>query len=177
MHRAAGRFGIGGIVFEFLAGNAIPALLTAFDHIALGLHPGEKLLNDGAMARVSGADEAVVGDLPAGPQLSIALTDGVAMGLGRNPGRFCRPLNLLAMLITAGDEPHGFTDEPPIAGHGIAGQGGVGTAEVGPVVDVIERGGEGVRHAAGSYPGSCWCFQRFSKDRRLQIGLRHSRHA
>ena len=56
-----------GIVFEFLAGHAVPALLSTFNHISVCLNPRKKLLDNAAMARIGGANEAVVADLPALP--------------------------------------------------------------------------------------------------------------
>ena len=111
-----------GIVLEFLAGHAVPALLPAFDHISVRFHPGKKLFDNAAMAGIGGANEAVVADLPALPQLAIALTHLIAMGLGGEAGGLRGALNLLAMLVAAGDEQHRFAAEPPLAGDRVTGQ-------------------------------------------------------
>ena len=71
------------------------------------------------------------------------------MGLGAEPLGFGRALDLLTVFITPSDEDNLFTLEPLVTGDGITGQGCVCTAQMGPVVDVIERCGERERHAAG----------------------------
>ena len=63
------------VVFEFLASNAIPALLTPLHDVAVGLHAVKKLSHQLAVARVGGADEAVVADLPTVPKIAISLAD------------------------------------------------------------------------------------------------------
>ena len=82
VHRALGIKGAGRIVLELLAGDAIPALLAPLDHIAIGLNPAKKLVNNAAVAGIGGADEAVVADLPLLPKLAVLGTDQIAMGLG-----------------------------------------------------------------------------------------------
>ena len=135
-----------GVILEFLAGHAIPALLPTFHHVALGLYPGEKLFHQRPMAGVGGADEAVMADLPTLPEVVIESTDGIAVGLGRQPGRFSGPLDLEAMLVAAGDEANRLAAEPTVAGDGVAGKRGVGTPQVGLVVDVVQGGRERVSH-------------------------------
>ena len=143
---ALGGLGLGCVILEFFAGDAVPTLLTPFDHIALGFNPGKELIDDLLVTRIGGADEGVVADLPALPKLPVGATDGIAMLLGADRRRLSGALNLLTVLITAGHERHLLTAEAMEARQGIAGQGGVGTAQVGLVVDVVERGGEGVGH-------------------------------
>ena len=50
------------------------------------------------------------------------------------------------MFINTGDEHHGTVAQTLVAGQGVAGDGRVGTAEMGLVVDVIKRSCEGVGH-------------------------------
>ena len=144
--RALRRLSTGRIVLELLAGDAVPALLPPLDDVALGLHAGKKLLNNPAVAWIGGANQAVVADLPALPQLPVLGADGIAVGLGAETGGLRRALDLLAMFITAGDEQHRFTLQPLKPRQRIAGQGRVSTAQMRLVVDVVERGGEGVGH-------------------------------
>ena len=82
MDRALGIKGAGRIVLEFLAGDAIPALLAPLNHIAIGLNPAKKLVNDAAVAGIGGANKAVVADLPLLPKVAVLGADPIAMGLG-----------------------------------------------------------------------------------------------
>ena len=68
------------------------------------------------------------------------------MGLRTESSRFGRALDLLAVFIAAGDEQHRLPPQPLVACQRIAGKRCVSTAEMGAVVDVIERGGERVSH-------------------------------
>ena len=70
------------------------------------------------------------------------------MGLGGETGCLRSALNLLAMLVATGDEQHRFAAEPSLPGDRVTGQGGVGAAEVGAIVDVVEGRGEGEYHPA-----------------------------
>ncbi len=50
--------------------------------------------------------------------------------------------DLQAVFVDTGDRVHLFTDQPPVPRHGVGNQGGVGGADVGAVVGVVDRGGE-----------------------------------
>ena len=82
MHRALGIEGTGRIVLEFFAGDAIPTLLAALNHIPIGLNPAKELVNNAAVVGIGGANEAVVADLPLLPELAVLGADQIAMGLG-----------------------------------------------------------------------------------------------
>ena len=144
--RALRILGLMGVVLEFLAGHAVPTLLAAFDDVSARLNPRKKLLDDLAVPWIRRANQAVVADLPAIPELSVLGTHTVAMGLRGQACRLGRALNLLAVLITAGDEQHLLTLQSLEPGQGIAGQGRVRAPQVGLVVDVVEGCGEGVSH-------------------------------
>ena len=143
-----------GLLLEFLAGHAVPAPLAPLDHIAGGFDPGEELLDDRAMARVGGADEAVVADAPAAPEVPVLAADGVAVGLGGEPGSLGRALDLETVFVAAGDEGDPFTVQTAEPGDAVAGERGVSAAQVGPVVDVIEGGGEGIGHQGSTSAGT-----------------------
>ena len=138
--------GFMGVVLELFTGDAIPTLLASLDDVAVGLNPGKKLLNDLLMPRIGRADQAVIADLPAIPEFAVLGTDTITVGLGAEASGLGCALNLLAVLVTAGDEQDLLTLQPLKPGQGIAGQGRVRTPQMGLVVDVIEGGGEGVSH-------------------------------
>ena len=146
VHRTAWIGGCGRIVFVLLTGDAIPTLLAALPHIAIGLDPRKELFDDGPVAGLGGTDEVVVADLPALPEILKPCRDGVAMGLGGQPRRCGSALNFLPMLITARNELHLQALQSLEAGDRITGQGGVGAAQMGAIVDVVEGRGEGEGH-------------------------------
>ena len=97
------------------------------------------------MIVVGGADEAVVGDVHELPQVQHALgssDDVVHELLGGDAGLAGLVLDLLAVLIGAGQEHHVTALEPLIAGHGVGGHGAVGVADVQLVRGVVDRGGD-----------------------------------
>ena len=82
MNGAVGRAGLRRVILKFLAGHAIPTLLATFHHIAIGFDPLKKLLHHLPMPGIGGSHKAIVADLPLLPELAIALTHRIAMGLG-----------------------------------------------------------------------------------------------
>ena len=85
------------------------------------------------MIVVSGTDEPVVGDVHQLPQVQHtagALHDVVHELLGGAACLLGLVLDLLAVLIGAGEEHHIVALEPLVAGHGIGGHGAVGVANV-----------------------------------------------
>ena len=135
-----------GVILEFLTGHAIPALLAPLNHVAVGLDAGKEFGHQGAVARIGGAHKAIKTDAPALPQPPVAFAYGIAVGLGAETGGLGGALNLQTVLIAAGDEGDSFTAEALEAGDGVAGQRGVGAAEVRTVVDVIKGSCEGEGH-------------------------------
>ena len=97
------------------------------------------------MVVVGGADEAVIGDVHQLPQIQHApgaLHDIVHKGFGlhaRLPGLV---LDLLAVLVGAGEEKHVAALQPFIAGHGVGGHGTVGVADVELIRGVIDGRGD-----------------------------------
>ena len=107
------------------------------------------------MALCCGANEAIVADPPVRPEREVALGDGVAMLLRCDATVCSGALNLLTVFINPGDEHHVIALEPLKAGQSITSQRGVGAAEMGFVVDVIERGREAVGHLSDVCSGQC----------------------
>ena len=75
-------------------------------------------------------------------QLAEAAGDAVGERLGRDAGVGGRLLDLLAVLVGAGQEAHPAAVEPREPGDGVARQRRVGVPDVRHVVDVVDRRGD-----------------------------------
>ena len=76
------------------------------------------------------------------PRLLIQRGDRVGELLRRQPGGLGGLLNLLAVLVGAGEEVHVVAEQAMPAGERVADDRRVGVAEVRLGVDVVDRGGE-----------------------------------
>ena len=97
------------------------------------------------MAGVGGADEAVVLHVHQLPQIQHAAgggDDAVHKLLGGDPGLPGLVLDLLAVLVGAGEEHHLAALEPLVAGHGVGGHGAVGVADVQPAGGIVDGGSD-----------------------------------
>ena len=97
------------------------------------------------MVVVGGADEAVIGDVHQLPQVLDplgTLHDAVHELLGGDAGLFGLVLDLLAVLVGAGEEHHVLALEPVIAGDGVRGHSAVGVADVQLVGGIVNGGGD-----------------------------------
>ena len=118
---------------EALTGLAVFALVGALVDVAIVIHLLEDLLNGLHMVVIRGADEPVVGDVHQLPQIQHAagaLHNVVHELLGGDPGLLGLVLDLLTMLIGAGEEHHIIALEPLEAGHGVGSHGAVRVADV-----------------------------------------------
>ena len=130
---------------EGLAGGAVQALVGALVDVALLVHGAEDGLHGLQVGLVGGADEAVIGDVHELPQVLDALGglhDGVHELLGGDPGLFGLVLDLLAVLVGAGEEDHVGAPHSLIPGHDVRGHGAVGMADVEPAGRIIDGGGD-----------------------------------
>ena len=121
----------------------LPYILALVD-VPLLVHLLEDLLDGGYMVVVGGADEPVVGDVHQLPQILDALGplhDAVHKLLGGDAGLLGLVLDLLAVLVGAGEEHDVIALEALVAGHGVGGHGAVGVADVELVAGVIDGGG------------------------------------
>ncbi|MNL67288.1 hypothetical protein D3C87_1918550 [compost metagenome] len=94
------------------------------------------------MRRVAGADEAVVGDAEGFPDFLGLGGDVVHEGLGRDAGGVRGLLDLVAVLVEAGQEEDLLAAQPVVAREGIGGDLLVGMADVGRRVAVVDGRGD-----------------------------------
>ncbi len=130
---------------EALAGGAVLALVGALVDVALFVHLLEDALDGGHVIVVGGADEAVVGNVHQLPQVLHAVLaddDPVHELLGRDAGGLGLLLDLLAVLVGAGEEHHVIALQALVAGDGVGGHGAVGVADVQIVRGVVNGGGD-----------------------------------
>ncbi len=91
------------------------------------------------------ADEAVVGDVHQLPQVLDApgsLHNAVHEHLGGDAGLFRLVLDLLAVLVGAGEEQHVLPLQAVVPGQGVGGHGAVGVADVELVRGVVNGRGD-----------------------------------
>ena len=96
------------------------------------------------MVVVGSADEAVIGDVHQLPQVLDppgSLYNAVHKLLGRDAGLLGLVLDLLAVLVRAGEKQHIAAGEPLIPGHGVGGYRAVGVADVQLIAGIVDRGG------------------------------------
>ena len=130
---------------EGLARGAVLALIGALVNVTVFIHLLEDLLHGLAVIVVGGADEPVVGDVHQLPQITDAaraVHDAVHEGLGGHAGFLGFGLDLLAVLVGAGQEHHVVALQTLIAGDGVGGHGAVAVADVELVRGVVNRCGD-----------------------------------
>ena len=106
------------------------------------MEEGEETLGSLLVAGFGGADEVVVGEAHAGPEVAELGGDFVGELLWGDSRCRCAALNLLAVLVGAGEEVGVVAEEAVAAGDGVGHKGGVGVADVRARVDVVDRRGE-----------------------------------
>ena len=127
---------------EGLAGSAVLALVGALIDIAVVIHPSENALDGLDMVVVRGADEAVIGNVHQLPQITDAtgtVHNAVHKLLRRHTGLIGLLLDLLAVLIRAGEKHNVLALQAVIAGNRIRGHRAVGVADVQLIGGVIDR--------------------------------------
>ena len=125
-----------------LVEHAILAAVRTFVDVAALLQSGEHGLHAAHVPGLGGADEVVVGDLHAVPQTAELARDLVDKLLRRAAGGGGRALDLLPVLVGAGEEPGVHAHHALAPGDGIAHHGGVRVPDVRPRIDVINRSGD-----------------------------------
>ena len=127
---------------EALAGGAVLADILALVDVALFIHLFEDFLDGGNMVVVGGADEAVIADVHQLPQILDALgalDDVIDELLRRNTGLLGLQLDLLSVLVGAGQELDVVALQPLVAGHSVGSDGAVGMADVQLIAGIIDR--------------------------------------
>ena len=116
--------------------------VLALVDIALLVQLGEDLLAGLHVVVIGGADEAVVADVQQLPQVLDRGNDLVHIFLGGNTGVGGLVLDLLAVLVGAGQEHDVVALHPLEACQCVAGHGGVAVADVQLVAGIINRCGD-----------------------------------
>ena len=127
---------------EALAGGAVPALVAALVDVALLVKLAEDLLHGLYMALVGGADEVVVIHIHQFPQILDACHDLVHIGLRGHALGLGLALDLLAVLVRAGEEVGVIAFQLLEAGGGVGGDAAIGVADVQVVAGVVNRRGD-----------------------------------
>ena len=155
MDGAAGRLAITGVpILELFTGDAIPAPLLTQANVPVVADPFVEPMDQPLVLGGAGAHKAVMADADALPEGRKVACHAIHIVPGGDTGGYGAALNLEAMLVTAGDQTHLISLQPVPAGNGICCQGGVDTADVGLVVDVVKRRceRETMNHATGRAP-------------------------
>ncbi len=121
------------------------AVLPKVDVAAL-VDPAEDLLDHPHVVGVGGADETIVADVQFVPSLAELGADAIHKLLNRQAGPAGRLYHLVAVLVGAGLEAGLHPQEAMKPGQGIGHHRGIGMAQVGLGVDVIDGSGEVVGH-------------------------------
>jgi len=127
---------------EALAGLAVVADVLALVDVTLLVELGKDLLAGLHVVVVGGADEAVVADVQQLPQVLDGGHDLIDVLLGGHARVGSLVLNLLAVLVGAGQEHDVIALHPLEAGQRIARHSGVAVADVQLVAGVVDGGGD-----------------------------------
>ncbi len=139
---AVGADGARGAFYEHFLADGVLAGVGAEVDGAAAVEVGEEFLGAALVGGVGGADVAVVRQAHAVPEGAEGLRDLVGELLGRDAGGGGGALDLLAVLVGAGEEEGVVPQEAVAAGEDVGDDGGVGVADVGARVDVVDRGGD-----------------------------------
>ena len=138
---AVGAFAVNGLGLgpEGLAGLAIKPLVVALIDIALVVHFFEYLLHGFLVILIGGPDEFVIGYVHQLPEILDARNDIIDIFLGGNARRLGFILDLLTVLIRAGQEKGVVALEAPVTSLGIRRNGRVGVADMQLIRGIIYR--------------------------------------
>ena len=149
---------------EGFAGGAVHAGIFALVDIALLIHLLKDLLDRFDMVVIRRADKAVVGDVHQLPQVEHALLarDDIVHELLRgDAGSLGARLDLLPVLVRAGQEHDIVAAQTLIARHRVGRYGAVGVPDVQLIRGVVDRGGDikfrftGIAHKKSLFSRIC----------------------
>ena len=115
---------------ESLTRYTIPALIFIFIDVTLTIQPLKHMLHRRHMVCIRGSDKTVIGDLHTIPNTADFPCHFVNIRLRTNTCLLCTALNLLPMLICAGQEKHIIPALPLITRHRIRCDCFIGIADV-----------------------------------------------
>ena len=130
------------VLFEFLAGCAVPAFVGALVDVVVLLDPFDEILNALDMVRVFSTDEAVVRNLEARLDLAIDLRHPITeilSGQALLPGP---PLHVERVFIATGEKEGLVTDHPVVPSEHVRPCQLINEAQVRRVVDIDDCGGD-----------------------------------
>ncbi len=127
-----------------LARDAVQALVRALVDVvaAVVVHGLQDLRDRLVVARLGRADVVVVADVEALPDLAPAGLEGVGPLARRDAVLLGGPRDLEPVLVGAGQVAHVVAAQAPVARDEVARDLGVGVADVGHVVRVVDRRGD-----------------------------------
>ncbi len=126
---------------EGFAGHTVPAFIVFLVNVTFIINLLHHGLHHFFVAFLGGAKKIIVGNFQPFPQALEGSHDFIYIFNGRNPQVFRLTLNLLAVLIAAGEEKDIFPFGPVIAGNGIRHRGAVSMTDVQFFTGIINRRG------------------------------------
>ena len=118
----------------------MPLVLALID-VALGQHLLERFFHPGLVVGIGGADVAVVADAELVPEVFKLGADGVGVLFGALVPSRRRLLDLLAVLVGAGEEERLLPLQRVVARQHVGDHRRVGVADMRHVVDIVDRCG------------------------------------
>jgi hypothetical protein len=135
---------LGEVLFspESFTGNTIPTLIIVLIDLPMIVEILKDLLDHLLMANFRRTDEIVIGDGKPLPEGLEALNHFIAVSFWVHPSLLGGLLNLLAMLVSAGKEKNLKALQTLVTGEDVSGNGGVGVADVGDIIDIVDGSGD-----------------------------------
>jgi hypothetical protein len=139
--KAIRTFAIHEVLFgpESLVRDAVPALIIVLIDLSSIVEILENLLNDPFMAEFCRTDEVVIGDIQPLPEGLETFHHFIAVSLWIHSPLLSSSLHLLTMFVCTRQEEDPTSFQSLVAGEYISGDRGVGMADMGNVVDVVDR--------------------------------------
>lgn len=143
---------------EGFVGDAVPAFILAKVNVSLVIGPLEQHLNHLLMTFFGGTDEIVVGNIEFLPQLLEKGHNAVYVLDRRNPCFLRLLLDLLSVLVTAGQKEHIIAVQSLETGHAVRNGRTVGMSDVQLRTGIVNGGGNIIRWFFTHKKTSCIVF-------------------